>query len=751
MKRYLFSTLLILFQLSGFGQPIFKQISGPTIRNSALQPLKLGFAGGVWTPQLQEIDLNGNGINDLVVFDRADQSITTFLKQQTGPTTYAYVHAPAYQPLFPQMQDWFMLVDYDNDGKIDLFTSGNGTVQVFKNIGNQGARFRMITNDLKADYGFGVRANLFVNNPDYPVIVDIDRDGDVDILTGSSGIGMQGFTVNWFKNLSMEKFGRPDSLDFVLHDQCWGKFAEDIFNSSIILGLDSTCYLPQGPRPIGNNERVQHMGTTLAVADLNGNGIYDVLIGDVSYGNIIALNNGGTHQRPLITSYDSTFPAYNIPIDVPYFPACFRVQVGEGGKKDLIVAPNEPFGDFISNQFTKRKKSIWLYKNVGTANKDSFLLENNSFLQEDMIDGFEFSAPVIFDQNGDGLSDLLQFTIGYNRKLTLKLYYNTGTNAAPIYSLIDTNWLNLQQYNWGRAFPTIGDLDGDQIPDMLLGFSNGNIAFLKGQVGAGYQIFNLVNNTFLSLGPFAAVPELFDYNQDGKLDLLIGRRNGRVSLYRNDGTTTNPSFTIITDSLGKIDVNPYPGFSSQAYPRVADLDLDGKPDLVIGTDYGNMLVYYSTEFWENPNVRFLLNDSCLISFESNYQGPVFVGRNCYPYVAQLNNDNFPDLVVGTDRGGMLIFENATAFVGLSSIRDLGKIDVFPNPVQDVVFISLNDAWQGNLVVNLFDLQGRVVQQQSIFAQSLVNISLQNLPSGFYIMEVVNANKSLFARTKISKH
>ena len=54
-------------------------------------------------------------------------------------------------------------------------------------------------------------------------MVDVDNDGDVDILTFS----VLGTFIYYYKNHSMENHGVPDSLDYKLQDHCWGKFHEN--------------------------------------------------------------------------------------------------------------------------------------------------------------------------------------------------------------------------------------------------------------------------------------------------------------------------------------------------------------------------------------------------------------------------------------------------------------------------------------------------------------------------------------------
>ncbi|MCB0779375.1 MAG: hypothetical protein KDC03_07565, partial [Flavobacteriales bacterium] len=58
-------------------------------------------------------------------------------------------------------------------------------------------------------------ANLFVTQVDVPGIVDVDGDGDLDVLTFS----IFGSYMEYHKNLSMELYGTCDSLTFEVRNR----------------------------------------------------------------------------------------------------------------------------------------------------------------------------------------------------------------------------------------------------------------------------------------------------------------------------------------------------------------------------------------------------------------------------------------------------------------------------------------------------------------------------------------------------
>src|ERR1035437_9465687 len=187
------------------------------------------FAGGLNNPQFSSIDLNGDGIMDLFVFERSTNKVYTFINKGIAGKS-SYVYAPQYRHCFPpHLNGWVLLRDYNCDGKNDIFTSLNNSFCVYRNdysaIG--GLQFTLVKS---FSQNF-----CYIISADIPAVNDIDNDGDLDILT----FNPPGTYMYYFKNLSKEIYGNCDSLQYVSQDSCWGSFAEDFFYCQ--MHLDSSC------------------------------------------------------------------------------------------------------------------------------------------------------------------------------------------------------------------------------------------------------------------------------------------------------------------------------------------------------------------------------------------------------------------------------------------------------------------------------------------------------------------------------
>src|SRR5688572_6851727 len=64
--------------------------------------LKFPWTGGVNSPIVNSIDLDGNGFADIMLFDRVGNRITTFLNDGIALQS-SYTHAPEFEPLFPPL------------------------------------------------------------------------------------------------------------------------------------------------------------------------------------------------------------------------------------------------------------------------------------------------------------------------------------------------------------------------------------------------------------------------------------------------------------------------------------------------------------------------------------------------------------------------------------------------------------------------------------------------------------------------
>ncbi|MCB0765515.1 MAG: VCBS repeat-containing protein, partial [Flavobacteriales bacterium] len=86
------------------------------------QTLDLAWAGGANFVQVSDIDLNGDGLKDLFLFDRSGNSFITLLNNgASGPMAYRISREYDDVHPFKELHDWVLFRDYNCDGKEDIF------------------------------------------------------------------------------------------------------------------------------------------------------------------------------------------------------------------------------------------------------------------------------------------------------------------------------------------------------------------------------------------------------------------------------------------------------------------------------------------------------------------------------------------------------------------------------------------------------------------------------------------------------
>ena len=159
------------------------------------------------------------------------------------------------------------------------------------------------------------------------------------------------------------------------------------------------------------------------------------------------------------------------------------------------------------------------------------LFRSTDFLQNEMLETGQGACPVFFDYNADGLMDIVVAHGVYDAGIPgivsrLSLYKNTGTATAPAFQLMDEDYASLSNYN--LFFPiaaTFGDLDGDGDQDMIIGDFAGNIHYFNNSAGPGNTAsFLLTTPVYMGIDVGNnATPQLVDLDNDGLLDLVIGK------------------------------------------------------------------------------------------------------------------------------------------------------------------------------------------------------------------------------------
>ena len=693
--------------------------------------LPMPWAGGLSYPMFSEFDFNQDGIMDLFCFDRANNRIVPFINAGTA-NQVNYTYAPEYVQYFPLPRMWAFTYDFDCDGKKDFITLSdtyNG-IKVYKNTSNaSGLQFTLFRDRLMSQYP-STYTNIFASYGLVPLFCDIDNDGDNDILCWNNSIGGM---VEYNKNMSVENGYGCDSLIFNYVTSCWGNFLLSTAVNRAQLGI--TCRVGFYPDPLKSydeSDAARHDDTmsSICAIDIEGDGDKDLLVGGLSDKNSLLLVNGGTPLAANMISQDTLFPSYDNSAQVTSFTTHAWIDVDNDGKKDLIVSPT----------FEEDFAGIWLYKDTSATSVPGFHYQTNSFFQHDMIETGTAAYPAFIDYDADGLMDFVVGNYTYYQqgggfKSELSLYRNVGTTAAPAFQLITRDYAGLSSYTFAPGYgsdvhPTFGDVDGDGDLDMIVGDYNGKLQFFTNTAGPG----NPANFTFtgpnyqnIDIGSNAA-PQLVDLNRDGKLDLVIGRKNGFISYYENTGTTTTPVFSLMEDSLGHVDVS----YLSSGYASPFVFDDGGSYKMLMGNELGYVFLYGNID--GNLTGTFTLLDTVLSRTE---------GNRINIAMGNINGDTLLDLMVGNYDGGVALFyRDNPVGTNFPSVSAKPSFDVFPNPAHSnatIQFSNLNPTLKTSL--SIFNATGEKVLTMDCKAPSQT-LNVDALSAGLYILRLDDGKNSL---------
>lgn len=446
---------------------------------------------------------------------------------------------------------------------------------------------------------------------------NVSIQGPVD-LGGYAHLGRAVAGIGDFNGDGLPDFALGAPGDLTVPSRVYIFFGRTLWSASY--GASQADFLLS--RPFGT------FGAALAAAgDLNGDGRSDLAVGEPGDSSDGQVGNG----RTWIFQGNTTLgPAQLGPVwranaawdgpDVGGGAAPSAGDLDGNGDVDLLIGGSTGIVHGIDN--------------VGGAVTPRYLANTSWDWSSPSVS--KDAAPGLVDINGDGLLDLyVGDPLGVPR-----CYLNSGTKTAPAWTAQAA--LDLPAVG-DHAAPAFADLNGDGLPDALVGDGFGNVNGVQNIGSRVSPVWSRVAAWGLTIPDTGAAPALADLDLDGRIDLLVGGTSGVTFAYRNVGTRTSPVWAR-WPSWDVSDV----GFD--AHPVVVDLDNDGDPDLLVGRRLGDSVAL------ENVQRGYF-----------SLTGPSSGGGfgSSLAAVGDVNGDGLGDLVVGVpgDRANtgevMVVHGNAT--------------------------------------------------------------------------------------------
>jgi FG-GAP-like repeat len=704
-------------------QSIPVEINGKTLLNP--------WAGGLNAAQVNTMDLNADGTADLVIFDKTSSRISTFLAEKA---TYQY--APEYEILFPaDVSTFVVLRDFNCDGKKDLFTFGQIGIFVYQNVTEGGKslswkklKFFNANSGLKSEVllttGLSLnKINLLPGTNDLPDFVDMDGDGDLDVLNMKFVSPSQ---AEFHKNYSMELYGRCDSLELKKETSIYGGFTE--CSCGKIAFNNQTC-----DQIGGRIEQIQHTGgKALLALDMDNDGDKDLLFSEESCPTLYYMQNSGTTENALFNGF-TTFPPGQ-PLSPNLYPAAYLEDLDFDGKADLLSSPNIYTRSGLTDNLLE---SLWLYKNSGTNALPNFTFVKNNFLQEDMIDVGDQSSPAFTDIDQDGDEDLfIGKYISKNSKSSISYYENTGSHGAPSFKFVTDDFLGLAVFNIRNIKPQFADLDRNGGLDLIFTATSPN-----GSTRLYYVLSSSTTSSLFGGQTLATLNVTLDTNENVTMvdidldkfpDLLIGTSTGSLEYWRNSGngntfTLANAAYLGLGESISRQNITAV----------VGDVDNDDREDLIVGDQGGKLSIY--GDFRSSGASPSPVTDLIYDSFARTY-GSKNLGGKLKPVIADLFGTDKPEIVVGNTLGGLHVLKNDNGL----ALAEVPVINIFPNPLSGNQPLSiLSDR---NATMEIYTILGiRIGSSLFVPANQIISYPFQGVSPGIYIARFTAGAKTLAKR------
>jgi trimeric autotransporter adhesin len=580
------------------------------------QSFAVGSSPEVATPA----DLNGDGLQDLVVTNALDDDFSVLLNTTSpGASTLSFAPQQVFEagrgPRLPVIED------INSDGRPDLVLANNQfdehAISVFINTTPPGAStasfqprqdFEFFAPGfvLPADVNGDGRPDLIASSQagadEVVVILNSTQPGASNLSLGSEADLPVGKLPNVVRAADVNGDGRPDLV--VANNE--GDSVSILLNGTAP-GASTPSFAPQRSFTVGNEPR------SIQAVDLNGDGRVDLIAG-----------NHGNHSLSVLLNI--TPPGASAP--------SFAVQTVEAEPIPLGLVTADLNGDGRQDLiYTRESNKVLVSMNTTAA---PTAIAPSLATKQDATVGGRPSAVAATDFNLDGRPDLV---VANRDDDTTSVLLDTSVPGAPT-----PNFTAQQTFVAGNAPSSVAtaDFNHDGKPDLVIAdelAKTASVLLGTTEPGAGIPSF-MARQTF-SVGEAPSAVATADFNGDDNPDIVVANHDENDVSVLFDTTApgvTSPSFTAQqTFAVG----------DAPSAVTVADVNGDGKPD-VIAVNH------------DEDTASVLLNTTAPGAATPSFAAQLAFGTDEHPSsvrTSDLNGDGKPDLVVaneGSDSASVLL-------------------------------------------------------------------------------------------------
>ncbi len=279
------------------------------------------------------------------------------------------------------------------------------------------------------------------------------------------------------------------------------------------------------------------------------------------------------------------------------------------------------------------------------------------------------------------------------------------------------------------------DFNNDGILDIVVGDRNGYVNYFRGTATGVLTTEPDIkaNGTTIDAG-YNSSPVIVDWNEDGLLDLILGREStstGSVRLYLNSGTAENHVFTTYTWIQSSSSNIAW----SRCTPQVVDLNLDGKKDIVCGENNGRLVYYENVGTNASPvfsGYEYLESNGSVID--------LYYGTRLW--VNDWDEDGLPDLLVSDYNGWVYLYYNISTGIedeAGSELYSSSELNISGSPTNGYFSVNVLLDADSDVKFRIFSADGRIVSEsgtvQFTAGEHDFGFDISDEPSGIYFVQI----------------
>ncbi len=643
--------------------------------------------------------------------------------------------------------------DLDGDGDDDLYVGDYyGSIDVFI---NDGSGTFTSSGTLQAD-----GAELNVGYMAAPTFVDLDDDGDLDLVVGEyygkiffyENDGSANFTAidtiitgNYYSAPTFFDIGDDGDNDMIV-----GFMSGDvkIYRNDNGQFVDAGLFL--------STDRTNGTYSFPTLFDFNGDDKLDIIAGSSRRAINVFINQG-----------DSTFFQSADVLDT----LGNTLDIGQTGALVQFFDKDDD-GDY--DFYTGTEGGYIFY--VENKGNNSFVVTDTLMIDGSVFDVDYYSAPALGDIDNDGDLDMFVGN-GYGY---IRMLINQGNYIFADSGNIDVDGTVLKLSYC--SIPALVDIDGDGDLDLLVGNSYGYV----------YGFLNDGSGNFTSLGtledangsdilvPSYSSPAMADVDDNGTPDLIIGNEDGLFKVYFNNDTIAPvPQVTDLPDIIGECSVS----IDSADFPLATDNysgEIVATTDSALTyTEQGNYVVIwkYTDNFgniaMQEQNVivadttkpeLICVSDTTVLADATN---TYTITGNLFDATATDNctlDTIFNSLTASATLDGQVLAEDSTYTITWVAIDETGNTDtctfeitvepygsdlaeldndvqVFPNPATSLITVNTP---QSEGIITVFDNTGKAVITKQIIGDA-TEVDVMSLKSGVYVIQIKTSDATVYTK------